>query len=178
MLIFLLIVFVVTVLLLMIALTPLRVSFIFDTNKSAMYMDIRCLDPFLKIRVVKDHPRPKAAVYLFTRKILVFPVHKRKGNNTRLLRALKISDIAIQAGYCLRDPFSTGVFCGALSCIRYLLNVERFEQIPEFLAAEEYIVIRADGRVHIASTAAALLQRKRMQNKQKRRKSYGSIGIN
>ncbi len=63
--------------------------------------------------------------------------------------------------------------------MRLLLNIGNFEQRPEFIASEEYIIVDAGGKVNIGATADNLIRIKisgRHSRQRERRKSYGSIG--
>lgn len=159
-LLILLIVFVLAVLLFTIA---MKIIFTFNSDKSNMNLTLLWLYPFLKAAVTNEGNGLLLTVYLLNKSIYKRPLKARrqKANNMEMIKQVHPTDVAVNASYGFRDPFLTGVACGAFNIASQFINIDSIRQNPDFVTDNDYIYVDATARVNLGS---ALLNLYRAHN--------------
>jgi hypothetical protein len=132
----------------------LRLKFIFDTEKSNMNLKLFWLNPFLKVLITMENMKPIFRIHLFNKEVYKGSIreNKNKTNGRDLIKVVKPKEIHINTNYGFRDPFTTGVACGAINVASQLINIDSIQQNPDFMAEADYFRLDATANLNIGST--------------------------
>jgi hypothetical protein len=147
---------------------PAKISFVFDTDRTDMHMNVRWLYPFLDIKVIMQDSKPLATVYIFKKKWFSKKINRRmqmQGNaeNNQLLQyynCLSLKSSYINTFYSLYDPFVTSIVNIALYIANSLTNTIRVVQNPNFLADHAYIALEAGTNLNVGKSVTRFIRRK------------------
>ena len=136
-----------------------RIDLSYDSARSDMQLTLRWLHPLLRSVIVKEGNGFLLLVYLLNKRVLAKLMKpkqytKRNGN---ILKGLKPTEIHVNTQYGFRDPFVTGLACGAVSAVSQLLNVESLHQKPDFLANSDYINLDATAKLNLGRLLMKLI---------------------
>ncbi|HNR03244.1 MAG TPA: hypothetical protein PKU88_00295 [Bacillota bacterium] len=136
-----------------------RIDLSYDSARSDMHLTLRWLHPLLRSVIVKEGNGFLLLVYLLKKRVLAKLMKpkqytKRSGN---ILKSLKPTEIHVNTQYGFRDPFVTGLACGAVSAVSQLLNVESLHQKPDFLANSDYINLDATAKLNLGRLLMKLI---------------------
>ena len=136
-----------------------RIDLSYDSARSDMHLTLRWLHPLLMSVIVKEGNGFLLLVYLLKKRVLAKLMKpkqytKRSGN---ILKSLKPTEIHVNTQYGFRDPFVTGLACGAVSAVSQLLNVESLHQKPDFLANSDYINLDATAKRNLGRLLMKLI---------------------
>jgi hypothetical protein len=77
---------------------------------------------------------------------------KSKLNKTEFIKLIDSSGVHVNAYYGFRDPFTTGITCGAFNAALQFINIDSINQMPDFTTVNDYIYIDASAKVNLGST--------------------------
>lgn len=169
---FLVVLSAVLILILLSFVIALKIIFTFNTDKSKMNLTLLWLYPFVKAVITNEVSGLVLTVYLLKKSIFRRPL-KRSGNspgNLDLISRVKPRDVNINASYGFRDPFLTGVACGAIGIVSQLINIGSIKQNPEFVTDSDYIYVDATAKVNLGPALVNMFRAYR--NGAGRKKSY------
>jgi hypothetical protein len=132
----------------------LKVVFTLDTRKENINLTLLWLYPFLLITAESNNTVPLLTIYLFNKKIYGKELNTRKTGtkNDELVKAVSPTDMHFNVSYGFRDPFVTGVTCGAIYIASEYIRFASIEQSPDFIADSDYIYMNATAKVNIGNT--------------------------
>lgn len=147
---------------------PVKISFVFDTDRIDMHMNLRWLFPFLDINVIMQDYKPLATVYIFRKKLFSKIINKRlsmqsNAENTELLQSynyLSLKNSYINTFYSLYDPFVTSIVNIALYFAKSLTNKIRIVQNPNFIADHAYIALEAGTNLNVGKSVTQLIRKR------------------
>ena len=160
--IILLIVGVVVILLFTIA---LRVKIVVDTCKTNLNMTLLWLHSFIKALVTIEDSRLMLTLYLLNKKIFKRRLFKEKLKSGKgklrgmdFIKVVDSREVHVNAKYGFRDPFNTGIACGAISAASQFINIDSINQLPDFTTENDYVYLDAKAKVNIGSTLIKLIK--------------------
>jgi hypothetical protein len=132
----------------------LKIVFTLDTRKENINLTLLWLYPFLLITAESNNTVPLLTIYLFNKKIYGKELNTRKTGtkNNELVKAVSPTDMHFNVSYGFRDPFVTGVTCGAIYAASEYIRFASIEQSPDFIADSDYIYMNATAKVNIGNT--------------------------
>lgn len=148
----------VSVLLLLLFIVTLRIIFTFNSDRANMNLTLLWLYPFLKAVVTNEENNMVLTVYLFKKSIMrrVLKKGEKKTNNMDLVKQVNPKDVNIHASYGFKDPFLTGVACGAINVASQFINIDSIQQDPDFVTDKDYIYLDATAKVNLGSALVNL----------------------
>ena len=157
-----LILLVAVILIILLFTVSLSVKVVFDTCKTSLCMTLLWLHSAFKALVTIENTKPMVTIYLLNKKIFTKKFKTGKGNFSGLefLRLVDSRDIHVNAYYGFRDPFTTGITCGAINAASQFINIDSINQVPDFTAGNDYIYLDATAKVNIGSTLLKLSRHK------------------
>jgi hypothetical protein len=163
--IILLIVLVVIILLFTVA---LKVKVVVDTCKTNLNMTFLWLHSFLKALVTIEDTKPMVTLYLLNKKLFKRKLKTGKGkdegkgkfSNMDFVKLVDYRDVHVDAQYGFRDPFTTGITCGAINAATQFINIDSINQAPDFATDNDYIYLDARAKVNMGSTLIKFLKLK------------------
>ncbi len=140
----------------------MRVNFLFDTNTEKMILTLLLLKRLVKIQATVRNSRPLLAFYLFDKKLMVKIIKPKSGGRKlkgmELVKLAEPHDISINTNYGFRDPFTTGIVCGAIGLAAPLANVDSVNNVPDFHTDTDYIHLDASAKIDTGSTLMRILR--------------------
>ncbi|MCX7710253.1 MAG: hypothetical protein N2484_10450 [Clostridia bacterium] len=140
-----------------------RIKLIFSSNNANMSITLLWLYPLLKVVITNIETRMFLQFYLLNRQVFQKPINNNKGNgnNLDLVKEVKPKHVHVNAYYGFRDPFFTGVACGAINIASQFINIESLSQFPDFLADKDYIYVDATAKVKLGRALLNWYRRRR-----------------
>jgi hypothetical protein len=145
----------------------LRVKIVFDTCKTNLNMTLLWLHSFIKALVTIEDSRPMLTLYLLNKRLFKRSLFKErlksskgKLNGMDFIKVVDSRDVHVNAQYGFRDPFNTGIACGAISAASQFIDIDSINQLPDFTTENDYIYLDAKARVNIGSTLIKLIKSK------------------
>jgi len=134
-------------------LVALRIKIVFDSDKSDINMTLLWLNSVFKALVTIEDAKPILTLYLFNKKILkrTFEKGQNKPRGMELVKLTNPKDVHVNAYYGFRDPFTTGIACGAVNIASQFINIDSINHIPDFLTVNDYIYLDATAKVNLGS---------------------------
>lgn len=156
-----LILLIVVVLIALLFTVLVRVVVVFDTCKTSMSMTLLWLHSFLKGLVTIEDTKPILTLYLlnkklFKKKLETHKGKKRKPSGIEFVKLVDSRNINVNAYYGFRDPFTTGITCGAINVVSQFINIDSINQVPDFTTENDYIYLDASAKVNLGSTLLRL----------------------
>jgi hypothetical protein len=149
-----------SILLVLVFVVALRIIFTFNSDNADMHLTLLWLYPFLKAVVTNEDTDMVLTVYLFKKSIIKKTLRKREtkeaANNMDIIRQVHPRDINVHAAYGFKDPFVTGVACGAINIASQFINIDSIQQDPDFVTDEDYFSINATAKVNLGSALVNL----------------------
>jgi hypothetical protein len=151
----------------------MRIRFLFNTDTEDMLLTMGMLGRSVRIQATVRDARPRLVLYIYGRKILTRSLEvKPKGsglNGMDLVRCARPYDINIQTSYGFKDPFKTGIVCGAIDMAAHLVldladpvaKIETLNQNPDFQAENDYVHLDATAIVDTFPAVMRLLRARR-----------------
>lgn len=139
-------------------LMPLNIIFVFDSDAMNMQLSMTWLKK-LNIRAEIIRLKPHISVFLFNKKLVSFIKEKKKKRSgvSGIIKSLELNDTNVKMFYGFDKPFMTGIIFSVLGFITSLFRIDRFEQYPEFVPANEYLKIEATTQMNIGKTISKLI---------------------
>ena len=136
----------------------LRVKIVVDTCKTNSNMTLLWLHSFLKALVTIENTKPMLTMYLLNKKLFKKRIKSGKGklSGLELVKLVDSRDIHVNTHYGFRDPFTTGITCGAINAASQFINIDSINQMPDFTTENDYIYLDAKAKVNIGSTLIRL----------------------
>jgi hypothetical protein len=140
----------------------IKLRLLFNLNNDNIYCNIFFLYPLLKIIINIEDTTPFIIVYIFKIKVYKKPLKIKKNTNTRinLYKAVNPNNIEMTTHYGFKDPFHTGIVCGAFSIIAGYINLAKIKQFPNFMASNDYIYVDAKANINIGNSIIYLVKNK------------------
>lgn len=175
---FILFLFLVLMILLVLAYSePLNIKFIFNSTDADMHLAMVWLRD-IKINAVIKELRPYVSVFVFDREVMSRFLKKRKGQGGTIT-ALALHDTDVRISYGLNSFAATGLISAALGVLGSVGKIDHFEQIPEFLPADEYLKIDAATKLNIGKTVSnMILLKSKLRKRRKNMDQSNSVQSN
>lgn len=144
-------------------LAVLRIKLVFDTDKSEINMTLLWLDPFVNAFMTLENTMPVLKVYLFKQLVMKRRLSNRGRNNSGSMELVKLSnpkEVHVNVHYGFRDPFTTGITCGAINIASQFINIASINQIPDFMPENDYIYLDATAKVNLGEALINLLSQR------------------
>jgi hypothetical protein len=138
----------------------LKVEVMFNSEKPDINITLPKISSFFSIIIDMRNSNFMLKV-LFLNKIIIKGKLKKRKNNHNAIQIVRLSDprdINIDFKYGFKDPFSTGIACGAINIASQFINIDSIKQVPDFMSDKDYIYLDATAKVNIGSTIARLLR--------------------
>ncbi|HEY8889304.1 MAG TPA: hypothetical protein VIM70_03510 [Clostridium sp.] len=150
----LIVIILISLLIILLFTVDLRVKIVFDTCKTNLSMTLLWLHSFLKALVTIEESKPMLTLYLLNRRLFKrkLKAGKSKLNKTDLMKLIHSSDVHVNVYYGFRDPFTTGITCGAFTAASQFINIDSINQMPDFTTENDYIYLDASANVNLGST--------------------------
>lgn len=147
---------------LLLFLFALRIKLVFNSDKPEINMKLLWLNSFICAFITIENTIPILKVYLFNQLILKRTMKKGKNRHSgmELVKLSNPRDIHVNVHYGFRDPFTTGIACGAINMASQFINIDSMDQTPDFLSMNDYIYLDATAKVNLGSTLIKLLMSK------------------
>ncbi|HEY9063306.1 MAG TPA: hypothetical protein VIO64_22835 [Pseudobacteroides sp.] len=137
----------------------LRARFIFDTEKSNMYMTLFWLPPLFKAVMEIIDTKPVLTVTVLNKRLLSKTLKSKKQHfDTQIINKVNPQEFVINAYYGFRDPFSTGITTGLLGAISSLVDIATVRHCPDFTASKDYIYVDASAKINLGNALIKLLR--------------------
>lgn len=153
---------IISALIVLLFLVPLKTNLVFDTNKSKLQLTALWLHPFITALVTLENSTPVLNLSIFGKHVLKKKVIKKTGIslNFEYMRILRPQNIQLSIRYGFCDPFDTGITCGAVNMVSQLINISFFENNPDFLADNDYIYLNASAKVFMGQALIRIIRQK------------------
>ena len=153
---------IIAILIILLFTVALRVKVVFDTCKTGLSMTLLWLHSFLKALVTIEDTKAMLTFYFLNKRLFKRRLKTGKGNlkNMDFVKSVDYSDMHINAHYGFRDPFTTGITCGAINAASQFINIDSINQAPDFSTEDDYIYMDATAKVNIGSTLIKLFRAK------------------
>ena len=141
-----------------------KVRLLFDTDNDNMYLSVCWLYPFIKASGRMENSSPFLDISLFgmriySKKLTLGKSKKAKiFKKTDLLRILKLKGLDIDTRYGFVHPSTTGITCGAVNSALQFINIDSFNNIPDFMSAHDYIYLDAKASVNLGASLINLIK--------------------
>jgi hypothetical protein len=155
---------IVLVIILLLFTVALKVKVVIDTCKTNLNMTLLWLHSFLKALVTIEDTKPMVTLYLLNKKLFKRSLNtgkdqgKGKFSSMDFVKMVDYRDVHVNANYGFRDPFTTGITCGAINAASQFINIDSINQIPDFATDDDYIYLDARAKVNVGSTLIKLLK--------------------
>jgi len=155
---FFLILLIVLLLTVLLFTATLSIIFKFDSEKANMNITLFWLRPFLKALVTIENSQPILTVYILNKRVYSRAVKagKRKSSGMDIVKLANPKDVQVNAYYGFQDPFNTGVACGVISIASQFINIDSIQNVPDFMAGDDYIYFDATAKVNVGSALMSL----------------------
>ncbi|HEY8889364.1 MAG TPA: hypothetical protein VIM70_03850 [Clostridium sp.] len=157
-----LILLIVVILIILLFTVAVRVKVVFDTSKTNLSLTLIWLHSFLKALITIEDKKPILTIYLLNKRLFKMTLFKKgsfkkrlkkgKVNGTRFVKLIDSKDIHVNTYYGFRDPFTTGITCGAINAASQFINIETINHVPDFTTENDYIYFDASAKVNLGST--------------------------
>lgn len=140
----------------------LKVVFSLNTIEENINLTMLWLYPFLKVTAESNNSAPILTVYLFNKKFYERELNTTTSGtkNVDLVKAVSPSDMHFDVSFGFKDPFVTGVTCGAINAASEYIHFASVRQSPDFVADSDYICMNATAKVNIGNTFIRFLKSK------------------
>jgi hypothetical protein len=159
--------------------SPVHISFLFDTVKEEMAVRAGWLG-FVGMTGTVIEGRIHITVCLWhTRVYAGYPKRRRKkGSAQAMLGDLALSGTRVRFTYGSSEPHKTGLFCAAGEIIRALLQTAEVDIDPVFITPEDFLTIEAETWLNLGKTLLNMIETRLHITKKRRRHDYGSAELN
>lgn len=138
----------------------LHIRLKYHSNESSINVSLVWLEPFFKAFIIIKDLDIYLKLYLFDKLIFNRKLKKQK-TKSRGLNLVKKADpqnVHVDVQYGFRDPFMTGISCGLMNFTSEFIDVESMNQVPDFMASDDYIQLDATANINIGSTLLKMLR--------------------
>jgi hypothetical protein len=158
-----LILLIAVILIILLFTVALKVKVVFDTYKTSLNMILLWLHSFLKAFVTIEDTKPMLTLYLLNKKLFKRRLKTGKGNlkSMDMVKVVDYRDVHVNASYGFRDPFTTGITCGAINAALQFINIDSINQMPDFATENDYICLDASANVNVGSSLIKLFKFKK-----------------
>ncbi|RBP63351.1 hypothetical protein DES36_11094 [Alkalibaculum bacchi] len=148
---------IITILLFKIA---LHIRLKYHSNESNINVSLVWLEPFFKAFITIEDLDIYLKLYLFNKLILNRKLKNRKTKSQGLdfVKKTDPQNVHVNVQYGFRDPFMTGISCGLMNFTSEFIDVESMNQVPDFMAGDDYIHLDATANINIGSTLLKMLR--------------------
>ena len=138
----------------------LQVQLEYDSNETDFHLTLLWFDPLIKVFVTIEDSTILLHVYLLQKLVLKRTLNKdkQKKKGLKYLQLSNINDVHVDINYGFRDPFRTGVACGAMNLVSQFANIDEIDQTPNFLANDDYVYLYATGNINLGSTLLNMIR--------------------
>lgn len=138
----------------------LEVRLQYHSNESDIDVTLNWLKPFFKAFITIDSLDTYLKLYVFDKLIFNRKLKKRK-TKARGLDLVKKTDpqnVHVNLQYGFKDPFMTGISCGLMNFTSEFIDIESMNQVPDFMASDDYVHVDATANINIGSTLLKMLR--------------------
>lgn len=116
-----------------------------------LYINILCLYPLIKICIKLEEDKPILMVYIFKIRVYktLLKMKRRADHGVGLVQSINPRNIYVDTYYGFRNPYTTGILCGALGAASNIVDIKRLHQVPDFLSTNDYVYVKADADIHV-----------------------------
>lgn len=152
------------ILIILLFIVPLKTDFVLDTDNSIIQATALWLHPFIMARVTLENSTPVLNIHVFGKHLIKKKLNKNmsKGHSLEYLGAIEPEDIQVSTRYGFSNPFDTGITCGAVNMVSQLININTFENQPDFLADKNYVYLNASAKIYMGSAIMRILKIRRL----------------
>ena len=156
---------------------PLYLTFVFDSDEKDMHLAMSWLKQ-IKIRAEIKELRPYVSVFVFNRRIMSTFLKKRKKKNGSI-SALDLRNTDVRVSYGINSLAGSSIIYAALEIIGQVGKIDRFDQVPEFMPATEYLKIDASAKLNIGKTISnTILLKLKLQKRRQNMDQTSSVQSN
>lgn len=139
----------------------LKVMLILDTYNSCFKMTLQWFH-WLRALIIIENSRPVLTLYFFNMKLYKRILHRggKNRNKHSLLKLAHPEELIINAYYGFQDPYTTGIACGAVNSALQFIKSASINQVPDFTAEQDYILLDAKARVNMGTALMNLARSK------------------
>lgn len=154
------------VVIVLIFLTAWKIKLSFISEDKDLCLTLICLYPLIKAVIKKESEQFIMSIYIFN-KTMIRKVLKPKNStlNLNLVKEINSSNVNVDTQYGFKDPFFTGVACGAINIATQFINIDTLNQSPDFLSDKDYIYLNATANVKMGSTLLNLMRAQKSAKK-------------
>lgn len=156
---------------------PATWKFKLDTNQNIMFLKFYWLYPVIFAKVEMQDYCPYLNVFLFKKQVYSkkYQLFNKSGGNQGYIHSLVLNDFYVNTSYGLKSPFSTGIASGIIEILHSNFRNISIFQYPDFLSANDYIMIDAGSLLNVGKTLLNIVRLKYSNNKFKRSNRYGTV---
>ncbi|OPX44764.1 hypothetical protein CLHUN_13180 [Ruminiclostridium hungatei] len=141
-----------------------KVRLEFDTDHNHMQLSICWLYPMFKATGTLEAASPVFNLYFFRLHLLKKSIKPGKNSGktgiklSDLTGIIRPKDLRIDTRYGFSNPSATGITCGALNAASQFINIDFFNNLPDFMSARDYIYFDAKASVNLGASLTNLLK--------------------
>ncbi len=144
-----------------------KVEVVFDTDRNDIHASVCWLYPFVKGVGRMDSSTPVLDIYLFSMHLFRKNILKKNTKNSKSRKRIKKQDLlkifepkglSIDTRYGFIHPSTTGITCGAVNTAAQFINIDYFNQVPDFMSAHDYIYFDAKASVNLGASLINLIE--------------------
>jgi|GEM_PF-567403 len=144
-----------------------KVEIVFDTDRNDIHSTVCWLYPFVKGVVKMDASTPVLDIYLFRKHFIRKNILRKGTKNSNSEKRIKKQDLlkifepkglSINTSYGFMNPSTTGITCGAVNAASQFINIDYFNQFPDFMSTHDYIYFDAKASVNFGASLINLMK--------------------
>jgi hypothetical protein len=158
----------VLLMIILLAVFPLKVVFAANSEKLPdFYVSFSWLNPFITGNIAPSDEGFMLSVNLLRKKIIC---RKLKGKNTShinkldFIRSFKPNHVKIKTSYGFQDMSITGITCAAINIISEFMDLESVNNSPNFIAEHDYFELDGMLEMNVLSSLINWLKLKSNRN--------------
>jgi len=157
---FIILILLVFIFILLLFTAALKVIVVFDTYRSDLNLTLLWLHSYIKAFISLENSKPMVSLFLLNKKLFKKEIKtgKRELGGLGYIKCVDSRDVHINALYGFRDPYVTGITCGAVNAALQFINIDSINHSPDFVAENDYIYMDARAKVNLGSTLTSILK--------------------
>ena len=159
---FIILILLVFIFVLLLFTAALKVIVVFDTYRSNLNLTLSWLHSYIKAFITLENSKPMLSLFLLNKKLFKKEIKtgKKKLSNLGYIKYVDSRDVHINALYGFRDPYFTGITCGAVNAALQFINIDSINHNPDFTAENDYIYMDASAKINVGSTLKSMFKSK------------------
>lgn len=151
-------------------------TFRLDTDQNMLFLKFYWLYPVFFAKVEMLNYSPHLNIFIFKKCVYSknYQLDKNK-QNQGYIHSLVLNELYVKTSYGFQNPFSTSIASGIIGILQLNFKNISFFQHPDFLSANEYIIIEAGSLLNVGKTLLNVIRLKHSNKKFKRSNRYGTV---